>query len=275
MWNLLRFLIRYHIAFLFVAMEVLALALFFSHNVFQRASFLNFTDAIAGSYNNNLGNLRLYFRFAEDNRQLAEENSRLRNQLEMAYRSEEVVFYSVADSIRGQSYSYTSARVINNSVNKQRNFLTLDKGSIDGIKTEDGVITPQGIVGVVYRVSPHFSTVLSLLNIDFRLSAKLKKNDYFGSLYWDGTDYRRAILTEIPHHVQVHRGDTIITSGYSAIFPEGITIGTVDDVSQKGGDFLEIRVLLTTEFKHITHVDVVTNLRRIERENTENPFYGD
>jgi rod shape-determining protein MreC len=275
MWNLLRFLIRYHIVFLFVALEVLALTLFFSYNVFQRASFLNITDTITGYYHTNLGNLRVYFQLDEINRQLAEENARLRNLLDMADETEAGVFQTVTDSIRGQSYSYIPARVVNNSVNKQRNFITLDRGSKDGIRADDGVITSVGIVGVVYRVSPHFSTVISLLNIDLRLSAKLKKNDYFGSLFWDGLDYRKAILTEIPHHVEVNRGDTIITSGYSTIFPEGITVGIVDNVSRRGGDFLEISVLLSTGFKNLSHVEVVTNLLRTEKEQIENPLSGD
>jgi len=270
MRNLIRFLLKYYLVFLFLALEAVSLAIFFQRNEFQRAGILNATDRLKGAYHKKLGNLRSYLYLRELNRQLAEENIKLKNELGRAYESEEIFFYSVHDSVRGQSYYYTPARVINNTINKQRNFITLDKGSIDGIKEEDGVICPNGLVGVVYRVSPHFSTVLSVLNIDFRVSARMKKNNYYGSLYWDGLDYRFATLTEIPHHVDVLSGDTILTSGYSAIFPEGVMIGMVDKVSRKGGDFLEIRVRLATDFKNLVHVQVVTNLRKEERMSIEN-----
>ncbi len=275
MRNLLRFLLKYHLVILFLILESLALVIFIQRNGFQRSRFLNFTDALTGSYEEKVGNLRSYFRLHEINQQLSTENIRLKNELQLAYQSDEIFFYSVEDSVRGQRYYYTPARVINNSINKQRNFLTLDKGSLDGIKPEDGVICSQGLVGVVYRVSPHYSIVLSLLNLDFRVSAKLKKNDYYGSLFWEGTDYQTATLTEIPHHVDVSQGDTIITSGYSAIFPEGVLIGLVDQVNRKGGDFLEIRVALATDFKNLSYVQVVANLRKEEREQIEKNMSSD
>jgi len=174
-----------------------------------------------------------------------------------------------SDTLHQQHYFYTSAKVINQTVNKQHNFLTLNKGSNVGIRPEMGVISADGVIGIVVNVSKKFSTVISLLNLDFRVSAKLAKNNYFGSLHWDGKDYRKVKLDEIPYHIDVNRGDTVITSGYSSIFPEGIVIGTVSNSEVKGGNFYEIEVDLSVDFKSLAFVDVISNLHREEQKVLE------
>jgi rod shape-determining protein MreC len=162
-----------------------------------------------------------------------------------------------------------NARVITNSVNKQKNFITLDRGLRHGVKEGMGVASPSGVVGVVVGVSRNYSVVMSLLNTDFRLSASIARNDYFGSLTWDGTNYRYARLSEIPHHVAVSEGDTIVTSGFSAIFPAGLMAGTLTGEQWRGGDFVSLKVLLSADFKKLTDVYVIGNLTREERENLE------
>ena len=137
------------------------------------------------------------------------------------------------------------------------------------------VISTNGVVGVIYDVSRFYSTVISLLNTNMKISSKLLKNDYFGSLEWDGKNYRHAILNEIPYHVKVERGDTVVTSGYSAIFPEGVMIGTIEDFKIKGGNFYEINIALSTDFKHLTFVSVVSNLKKEGQKNLENTFPND
>jgi rod shape-determining protein MreC len=132
-----------------------------------------------------------------------------------------------------------------------------------------GVASPSGVVGVIVGVSRNYSVVMSLLNTDFRLSASISRNDYFGSLAWDGTNYRYARLSEIPHHVQVAEGDTIVTSGYSAIFPAGLMAGTLTGEQRRGGDFISLKVLLSVDFKKLTNVYVIGNLTREERESLE------
>ena len=122
---------------------------------------------------------------------------------------------------------------------------------------------------MVVGVSGNYSVVMSLLNTDFRLSASIARNDYFGSLAWDGTNYRYARLSEIPHHVQVSEGDTIMTSGYSAIFPAGLMAGTLTGDQKRGGDFVSLKVLLSVDFKKLTNVYVIGNLTKEERENLE------
>ncbi len=265
MRNLIQFIIRYNFVLLFLILETFALALLFQKNDYHRSWFVNTAQTFTGWYYERIGNANKYLGLRKVNLELARENTLLRNELDKAYKSEEVFFYSVHDSARRQRYYYTPARVINNSVNKRQNFLTLNKGSLDGIREEMGVISSKGVVGIVVGLSPHFSGVISLLNTDFRISAKLKKNDYFGSLSWPGRDYRYVMLSEIPHHVEVDVGDTVVTSGYSAIFPEGVLIGTVEDFSVTGGSFLEIRVKLSIDFRNVSHVEVVSNLRRDEQ----------
>ena len=265
MRNLLNFLLRNYFVLLFLILEGIALTILLSNNLFHNAWAFNFTQSVTGNYYEKMGNIKEYFSLREINRKLSEENTALRNQIENVYKSDDIFFYAVTDTVHKQKYFYTPARVINNSINKKQNFLTLDKGSQDGLRPEMGVISSSGIVGTIYGVSRNFSTVISVLNTDFRVSAKIEKNNYYGSLEWDGNDHRYARLTEIPDHVEVLRGDTIVTSGYSTIFPEGIRVGTVDRAEQGGGNFQEIRIALSTDFKKLIYVEVVGNLQRTEQ----------
>lgn len=275
MRNLIRFILTYHFLFLFLIFETLSLTLLFQYNHFQKAKFVNSSQRVTRFVYAKIDILHEYLSLRQINRQLAIENTKLNNILQRAYRSDEIFFYGEYDSIYQQHYFYTSARIINNSVNKQHNYLTLNKGSEAGIKPEMAVIAPDGIVGVVYGVSKRFSTVISLLNTNLRVSAKVKKNDAFGSLSWDGIDSREAVLYEIPYHVDISKGDTIITSGFSIIYPEGVLIGTIKDFEVKGGNFYVVRVQLSTDFKRLTYVNVVSNLRKDEQNELENRLEND
>lgn len=269
MRSLIRFILTYHFLLLFLILETLSLTLLFQYNPFQKAKFVSSSQRITGFVYSRIDQMNEYLSLRETNRQLAMENEKLNNILQRAYRSDEIFFYGEYDSVYQQHYFYTSARIINNSVNKQHNYLTLNKGSDAGIRPEMAVVAPDGIVGVVNGVSKRFSTVISLLNTDLRVSAKIKKNDAFGSLSWDGKSYREALLDEIPHHVTISTGDTIITSGFSTIYPEGIVIGTIKDFEVKGANFYTITVQLSTDFKSLTYVSVVSNLRKEEQEELE------
>jgi rod shape-determining protein MreC len=145
----------------------------------------------------------------------------------------------------------------------------LDKGSQQGLRTEMAVVSKGSIVGIVKGVSKNYATVISLLNIDLRISAKVKKNGYFGSLNWTGEDYQTALLKEIPLHADIMIGDTIITSGYSSIFPEGVLIGFIKDFEEKSGSFYDIEVELSTDFKSLSNVNVIGNLLQTEIKNLE------
>jgi rod shape-determining protein MreC len=265
MRSLLNFLLRIHFFLLFILIEVFSIALLVNNNHFHKARFVNFTREFSGSMYQKSTDLKQYLSLVEENQRLVEENNRLLNIIESTYKSDEIFFRSVNDTIFNQRYRYTSARIINNSVNKKHNFITLNKGSLQGIKPEMAVVSGGSIVGIVKGVSNNFATVISLLNLDYKVSAKVKKNEYFGSLSWDGNGYRTAILTEIPLHADIQVGDTIVTSGYSSIYPEGITIGYIIDFTEKGGSFYEIDVKLSTDFKNLSTVNVIGNLMQLEK----------
>ena len=275
MKNLIRFFIRFHFAIFFIIFELISLSLVFQYNHFQKAKVVSLIQNISGYYHSKVFSIAEYLNLRETNQRLAGENVRLNNILQQAYRADDIFFYKQDDPFNKQRYYLTSAKVINNSVNKKHNFITLNKGSEQGLTQDMAVISSDGVVGVIYDVSKYYATVISLLNTNLKISAKLKKNDYFGSLVWDGKDYRHAILNEIPYHVAIERGDTIVTSSYSAIFPEGILIGTIEDFKIKGGNFYEITVALSTDFKHLTYVSAVSNLKKEEQLKLEEAFPSD
>jgi rod shape-determining protein MreC len=275
MKNLIRFFIQFHFAIFFIIIEFISLSLVFQYNHYQKAKGVSLVQNISGYYHSKVFSITEYLNLRESNQRLAKENVRLNNILQQAYKADDIFFYKQDDTLNKQRYYLTSAKVINNSVNKKHNFITLNKGSEQGLTQDMAVISSDGVVGVIFDVSRYYATVISLLNTNLKISAKLKKNDYFGSLVWEGKDYRHAILNEIPYHVVIERGDTIVTSSYSAIFPEGILIGTIEDFKIKGGNFYEIIVALSTDFKHLTYVSAVSNLKKEEQKELEDAFPND
>ncbi len=264
MRNLIKFIIRYHFFFLFVVIEIIALSLVFNSNYFQKAAIVNLSRQISGNLYQKGTSLTEYLKLREINRRLVQENMGLKNELlSLSLHKESVAFRP--DSLLLDRYFYNSARVINQKINRQRNFLTLNIGRKDGVETEMAVISANGIVGIVNGVSENFSTVMPLINIDSRISARLRSNNYFGSLFWDGKDYRQVILSEIPHHAVITLGDTVVTSGYSAIFPHGLPIGIVTGFEIRGANFYDINVHMFTNFKNLTHVYVLGNRLKEEQ----------
>jgi rod shape-determining protein MreC len=265
MKSLLNFLLRIHFLLLFFLIEIFSISLLVNNNYYQRSRMVNFTRELSGRYHQKLADLNEYVSLLEINQQLVEENNRLLNIIESTYRSEELFFRNVNDTVYNQRYFYTPAKVVNNSINKKHNFITLNKGKEQGIKPEMAVVSDGSIVGVVKGVSENYATVISLLNLDFKISAKVKKNGYFGSLSWDGKEYHTAILNEIPLHADIQIGDSIITSGFSSIYPEGILIGYIDNFEELGGSFYTIYVRLSTDFKQLNYVNIIGNLTQAEK----------
>ena len=212
---------------------------------------------------------RDYFRLQEINRALIEENVQLKNQLD-GYRM-------LTDTLDGDSttrnssalYDYYNGKVVRVTYNRMKNQIVINRGGLDGIEPEMAITTPQGVVGFVQHVTDHYSIVIPLINVDSRTSARIKNNNYNGSVQWDGSDCRYSYLKDIPYHVTVSQGDTIITSGYSSIFPEGLTIGTVESVHREGANFLSVKILLAVEFRAMTHVYIIRNKQKAEREQLE------
>jgi rod shape-determining protein MreC len=264
MRNLLRFILKNHFIVLFIILEFLSLTFIVNNNSFQRSVFNNTFRSIKGNVYSVFDNFRHYMSLREANHQLIQENLELRNLLRNDYNTSLVEFINI-DSSYFPHYRFFKARVINNSANKQHNFITLNKGSIHGVEPDMGVISANGVVGIVEDVSSHFSSVISLLNTNLNISSKIKKNNAFGPLTWNGINYRTVILKEIPYHVKITPGDSIVTSGFSSVFPEGIFIGIISDFSVKGGNFYEIEVDLANDFKSLSNVYLVQNFLKEEQ----------
>ena len=187
------------------------------------------------------------------------------NGLELELSSDSI---TVAESLK--EFDFILASVINNSITHPHNFITISKGSADGVEPEMGVVDQNGVVGVVNITGQHYSRIISLLNPDFRLSCKLKDSDVIGSLVWDGKSPREALLEELPKHTVYAPGDTIITSGYSAVFPEGIPVGVVMANERTHDDnFFTLRVKLLTDFTKLSTVRLVVSNNRDEIKELE------
>ena len=255
--------------FVFLVLEGLAGFLLLQNNYIQRIAFVKATNVISGSIYEKISDWRDYLHLREQNLQLLDENAKLRSMLPEAFYTADTsrIFYT--DTNRLRQYAYLPAKVVYNTVNKQYNYLTLDRGRNAGVEENMAVIGLDGIVGIVYGVSDHYAKVLSVINRDFKVSVKLKKNNYQGSLSWDGRSERHATLNEILLHVPVSVGDTLVVSGFSGSFPEGITVGTVSRIEQKDGSFYTIEVLLATDFRKLHYVTVVEDLMKTEKQNLE------
>lgn len=265
MRNLLNFLARFNNLILFLLLEVIAVYLVATSNDYHNSRVVKGVRGVTVVAEKKITDSRNYFRLRRINSDLAKENAALRNNLERLVRGDSLQIYSVSDTMLKQQYEYITAEIVSNSVNKQKNFFTVDKGSSQGIKTDMAVISPDGVAGIIVGTSENYSVVMSLLNIDFRLSSRIKSSGYFGSLTWDGRDYRYALLNDIPQHVVVSEGDTIETTSYSAIFPGGIMVGVISEFERSGSDFYRIKVTLSTDFRKLSHVSIIRNIMREEQ----------
>ena len=265
MKNLLRFIVRNHHFFVFLIFEIIALLLLIQYNQFHRATFLNNTGAAVSALHRLTNDVQDFFYLRDANQQLAEQNAHILNTLKKSYKSNKVSYREIYDSVYRKQWRYFTAVVINNSVNKQNNYLTVDKGRVHGVKEAMGVVGTHGVVGVVRHVSDNYATVISLLNPNFQLSARLTRTKYFGSLQWDGVDPRYCWLDDVPNHIIVNVGDSVETSGFSAIFPGGIPIGKVVEANRSGkNNFYHIKVQLFMQMQNLTHVYMVDNLYKDE-----------
>ncbi|MFV0591068.1 MAG: rod shape-determining protein MreC [Draconibacterium sp.] len=263
MRSLFRLLVKNYPFLLFVFLEVVSVVFIVNYNSFQRSRFLNTSNAASASVYSSYSAVVQYFGLKKVNKHLMEENAFLRNQLDQF---ENIPGDSTETRVSSDStFHFIAARVINNSVNRQQNYITLNRGRKHGVKPDQGIISSEGIVGIVTSVSESYSMGLSVLNPRWSISAKLKKNGYYGSLIWNGKDYKYADLNEIPFHVDVAVGDTIVTSGYSSVFPEGIMVGKVESFTQPPGEnYYIIHVALSTDFKSVTWVEVIDDLKSEE-----------
>ncbi|MEI6123693.1 MAG: rod shape-determining protein MreC [Bacteroidota bacterium] len=272
---LIQFFVKYYYFFLFILLEFFAFLLIFQNNYYQQSAFFNASNAISGGIYNYYSGFTDYLSLKQINKSLADENSRLLTLQKSSYIKSSNKTFIINDTLYQQQYTYLSAKVISNTINRANNYLTLNKGSKQGIKKNMGVISSQGIVGIVKDVSDNFCSVTSLLHSKSKISAKIKKNDYVGTIVWNGGDYQIVTLKDVPTHVKISVGDTIISSGYSMMFPEGILIGSIYNYEiNKGKDFYEIKVKLFNDFNNISYVYIINNLMKDElnelEKNTQN-----
>jgi len=263
--NLLNFFIRYSAWFVFTIYVVLSCMLLFQKNPYQHHVYLTSANAVASGLYDISSNITGYINLKDINEDLQRRNAALESEV-IALRSQtrHLAQHIWQDSLQRLDsigkFNFIIASVINNSVIRPYNYITIDKGLRDGITPEMGVMDQNGVVGVTNTVSEHHARILSLLNPNFRLSCKLRGNDAFGSLVWDGKKPTEAILEELPKQVKFKRGDTIITSGYSAMFPEGIPVGIILGPTRGEDDnFNTLRIKLLTDFSTLSTVKVISN----------------
>ena len=270
MRNLVEFITKNYFFFLFLILETFCISILIQNNKFQRASFVNSSSQISASVLSTSENIQQYFYLKSENERLAKENAELLSHDLLSFSVLVNGEYRVNDTIKRQKYTFTHAKVVNNSTNRRNNYLTLNKGSNQGVTNKMGVTSSSGVVGIVEIVSENFCTVKSLLHSNTIINSKLKKDGTFGPLNWDGESFEYATLNDIPTHVRLFKGDTVVTSQYTLMFPENILIGTVDSYYRESTKpFYTVKIKLSTDFKKLSHVYIVDNKFRTEQEELE------
>ncbi|MGM0566185.1 MAG: rod shape-determining protein MreC [Bacteroidota bacterium] len=265
---LLAFLKKYAFFFLFLVLEAVALLWMLNRHDYQRSIFSNASSNVAGSMFEVVNNIADYANLGRENKKLLEENKKLRNALQ-AHKNQyppdtlnqDTLTYVTRDSLQIRKFVYEPVNFIHNSVHKPNNYLMIDKGSKDSIFQDMGLINSQGVVGIVINTSNNYGWAMSMLNSNIKISAMLKHNQQMGTAEWDGQDYRYGILSDIPAHSEVNKGDTIVTSGYSQVFPEGVLIGHVEKVTlNEGINMYSIRFRFAADFNSLDYGYVIKNL---------------
>ncbi|WP_341834426.1 rod shape-determining protein MreC [Chitinophaga pollutisoli] len=291
MRNLIIFLRRYFNFFLFLLLEVICLIFVFRTNNFQRSVYLNSANGVSGKLYSRYNDVQYYFHLAETNDSLVAENLALRQQLATGFDQRDTSAVIVMDTLRKftndtarkllstevRKFLYREAKVINNSVNQTTNFITIRRGTKDGIRPNMGVIGPNGMVGVVRTASENYAVIISLLTksngstSSFSFSSRLRNSGEIGTVYWDGYDGGYVTMKDVPRSAKLHKGDTVVTSGFSAVFPENINIGYIDTfyTGEKASTSYTIRLKLATNFYNLQYVYVIENLLRDEQTRLE------
>jgi rod shape-determining protein MreC len=272
MQRLVNFFYEYRAFFTFLIIEVLCAWMLVENNQYQNTKFFNSSNRLAASILGFSQGSREYFSLRQINEDLSRENAQLRTALERQDQSRPLPAMG-ADTV--SRFKFVSAKVINNSVSQFKNHITINRGSDAGIMPGMAAISVSGAVGKVKSVSEHFSVLISILNIDEQVSCVLKRTSSFGTAQWDGTDPRVVNLLYVPRHVQPVVGDTVMTSGYNAVFPPGILVGIVKDVNLKDEAlFYDIRVELAQDFRRLSFVKIVKSDLKPELDSLETITVG-
>ena len=263
MRKLLEFLIGKRHWFLFILLEAVSLMLVYRNNAYQRNIIFSSANVVTGYIASISGSVTSYLNLRDINKELLERNGQL--ELQMLDLQDQLDAL-IADTVSFKGFAPDSTE----QFPYLSNYITVDKGKLDGIMPDMGVVSERGVVGIVSTVSDHFSVIIPLLNPKFRLSCKVLGSSYFGSLSWNGRNTLYANLDELPRHVEFQKGDTIVTSGYSAVFPSGIIVGTVADFEKQHDDnFYSLQVELATDFQALNNVRIIKNFRQTEQIGVE------
>jgi len=267
------FILRFNSLFVFLLLEGIALYLYFNTNTTsQKLTFLSSANSLIGNVYDYSSDLSSYWNLESVNDSLAKENARLKMELPSSQFSHLINKNEVQDSFYEQAYEYVEAEIVRNNIHTPRNFITINRGSAHGVEENNGVLGEhgKGIVGITRKVSTNYSVLMSILNKDIRISAKIKRNNYFGTLTWDGNSLEQMVLESVPKHASIEEGDTIITSGFSTIFPEGVEIGYIDTFEiASGSNFYTAKVRLKNDVSQASYVYVVNDLFKQERKKLE------
>ncbi len=276
MRNLFNFIIKYSTWFVFIFFVVLSCILLFNGNLYQQSVYLTSANAVSSNVNKLTSDITGYFYLRDINEDLQNRNATLEN--EVLNLKNQLKFYATIVSTDSAHTSYTTenrfdfviASVLNNSTTRPRNYFTINKGSIDGIKSGMGVVDQNGIVGIVNVVGKNTSRIISLLNETQHFSVKVKNSNYVGSLTWHEGNPYIAYVEEMPRHVKYHVGDTIVTSGYSTTFPEGIPVGVIiSQIKTADDNFFTLKVRLASDFPQLGTVRIIKDNIKNELDSLE------
>ncbi|MEO5645584.1 MAG: rod shape-determining protein MreC [Bacteroidia bacterium] len=264
MRNLAVFLVRHYFFLFFLLLEVLSLYFLVQRNYFQHASAVSASNWFTGSLYQARTDFSEYLDLKEQNKVLADKLAQQMNQANASYFTYTSKGTSYNDTTYKQRYEYLAAEVIDNTVTRRNNYIVLNRGSQQGVLVDMGVVSAEGLVGIVREVSDNFCVVMSLLHSDSKVSAALKKEGSFGTLVWDGSDYRTATLKDLPV-VPIKVGDSLVSSGLGDAFPSGVPVGTVSSFKINGENKTYIvEVKLATDYRKLRHTFIVKNLMRDE-----------
>ena len=270
MQQIISFLDKNKLFILFLLLEFFAIIFTIQSHSFHKSKFVNSANFLTGGVYNKINNFKEFLLLKKENERLNEENVYLKNLLGLDSTNLVQRDLTDVDSLKyKQKYVYTGAKVINNNYRKNNNYLTIDKGSNHGLESDLAVINGKGIVGITKSVSGNYATVLSILNVNSRINAKLLNSDHYGSLSWDNNDFNVVQLLDLPIQAAIYVGDTNVSGGKSTIFPEGIPIGTIKDFKTLNNNYEFINITLFNDMSSIGFVQVIKNFDKMEIKSLE------
>ncbi len=271
MLNLLEFFIRYKYWFVFLILEACSLIMLFRFNSYQGSVWLSTANTVVGNYYDFTSGIVSFFNLGTVNKELTADNTQLMLRVsELEQRLEELSLGDVQRCDSVGKYTFVDAQVVNATLHRVNNLITINRGTADGIAADMPVVCSQGVVGVVTKVSDHFALVMPLINLNSHVSCRLKDSQYFGMMQWQHGEAGISYVADVPRHAEVKVGEIVETNGYSDIFPAGLPIGKVLDFedSADGMAYL-LRVELFTDFATLRNVAVINNYVNSERKTLE------